>query len=91
MSDHFAADVHKGELFMAHRTLKSGYQHFSERINRFPQGAPPTESLFKILKVLMSEKEAELMSKLPIKPFTLETASKVLKLDLKEKLYQGIN
>ncbi|AFM41170.1 dissimilatory sulfite reductase (desulfoviridin), alpha/beta subunit [Desulfosporosinus acidiphilus SJ4] len=69
---------------MAHRTLKSGYQHFSERINRFPQGAPPTESLFKILKVLMSEKEAELMSKLPIKPFTLETASKVLKLDLKE-------
>ena len=31
---------------MAHRTLKSGYHAFAERINRFPQGAPATDRLF---------------------------------------------
>ncbi|WP_407310253.1 4Fe-4S dicluster domain-containing protein [Desulfosporosinus sp. SB140] len=69
---------------MAHRTLKSGYQQLNERINRFPQGAPPTEYLFKILKVLMSEKEATILSKLPIKPFTIQTASEVLRLNPKD-------
>ncbi|WP_088226865.1 4Fe-4S dicluster domain-containing protein [Desulfosporosinus sp. FKB] len=69
---------------MAHRTLKSGYEQLSERLNRFPQGAPPTEYLFKILKVLMSEKEARIMSKLPIKPFTVQAASAALSMDLKD-------
>ncbi|MGC7871124.1 4Fe-4S dicluster domain-containing protein [Desulfosporosinus sp. SYSU MS00001] len=69
---------------MAHRTLKSGYEQLSERLNRFPQGAPPTEYFFKILKVLMSEKEARIMSKLPIKPFTVQAASEALSMDLKD-------
>ncbi|KLU64588.1 NAD(P)H-quinone oxidoreductase subunit I, chloroplastic [Desulfosporosinus acididurans] len=69
---------------MAHRTLKTGYEQLSERLNRFPQGAPPTEYLFKILKVLMSEKEARIMSKLPIKPFTVQTASEALSMNLKD-------
>lgn len=63
---------------MAHRTIKSGYRELSERLNRFPQGAPPTEYLFKILSVLMSEKEARVMSALPIKPFSVPTASAAL-------------
>lgn len=47
---------------MAHHTLKSAYDQFVARLNRFPQGAPPSETLFKILKVLFSEEEARLMA-----------------------------
>ncbi|MGV8057905.1 MAG: 4Fe-4S dicluster domain-containing protein [Smithellaceae bacterium] len=43
----------------------------------FPQGAPPTELLFKILQVLLSEKEAKLVSLLPVKPFTAEKAAAI--------------
>lgn len=42
---------------MAHHTLKSGYRDLASRLNRFPQGAPTTELLFEILKVLVSESE----------------------------------
>jgi hypothetical protein len=54
---------------MAHQTLKSGYTSLIDRLNRFPQGAPPSELLFKILKMLFSEREARLVSLMPIKPF----------------------
>lgn len=67
---------------MAHRTLKSGYSRLVERLNRFPQGGPPSELLNKILKLLFHEKEAELVSLLPIKPFTVEKASHIWKMDL---------
>jgi ferredoxin len=67
---------------MAHRTLKSSYAELADRLNRFPQGAPPSELLFSILKVLFSEKEAELVSLLPIKPFDAETASRAWKTEV---------
>ena len=67
---------------MAHHTLKTAYSELADRINRFPQGAPPSELLFKILKVLFTEKEAGLVALLPIKPFTAEKASKIWKTDL---------
>ena len=67
---------------MAHNTIKSGYSRLVDRLNRYPQGAPPSELLFKILKMLFSEKEAELVSLLPIKPFTAKKASRVWKIDL---------
>jgi len=57
---------------MAHLTHKSGYQNLVDRLNRYPQGAPPSETLFKILSVLFSEREAELVSLMPIKPFSLK-------------------
>lgn len=66
---------------MAHHTIKSGYSNLSDRLNRFPQGAPPSELLFSILRILFSEKEAELVSSLPIRPFTAEKASRIWKLD----------
>ncbi len=69
---------------MAHHTLKTSYSLLVERLNRFPQGAPPSELLNKILKILFSEKEAELVSLLPIKPFTAEKASSIWKINLKE-------
>jgi Pyruvate/2-oxoacid:ferredoxin oxidoreductase delta subunit len=62
---------------MSHITAKSAYKSLEERINRFPQGAPPSESLYKILSILFSEKEAALVAQLPIKPFTARTASRI--------------
>jgi formate hydrogenlyase subunit 6/NADH:ubiquinone oxidoreductase subunit I len=61
---------------MAHTTLKSGYARLTDRLNRFPQGAPPSKLLFSILKMLMDEREAELISLLPIKPFTARDAAR---------------
>jgi ferredoxin len=69
---------------MSHKSLKTGYTELVERLNRFPQGAPPSETLFKILKILFSEREAELVARLPIKPFTAEKASRILKMELAE-------
>jgi len=65
---------------MAHRTLKSGYDQLVERLNKFPQGAPPSQLLNRILALLMNEREASLLSLLPIKPFTAAKAAKVWKL-----------
>jgi ferredoxin len=67
---------------MSHTTLKSGYTELVERLNRFPQGAPPSDTLYKILHILFSENEAGLVSLLPIKPFTAEKASRIWKMDL---------
>lgn len=70
---------------MAHRSLKSSpYANLVDRLNRFPQGAPPSETLYSILKILFSEKEAELVSLLPIKPFSAEKAAHCWKLELAE-------
>jgi Pyruvate/2-oxoacid:ferredoxin oxidoreductase delta subunit len=66
---------------MSHIVGKSAYKSLEERINRFPQGAPPSETLYKILGLLFSEKEAALVAQLPIKPFTVKTASRVWKMD----------
>lgn len=60
---------------MGHHHLKSGYERLTDRINKFPQGAPPSELLIRILGVLMSEPEAALVSKLPIRPFYAEKAA----------------
>ncbi|OGO78278.1 MAG: (Fe-S)-binding protein [Clostridiales bacterium GWB2_37_7] len=62
---------------MSHIAAKSAYKNLEERINRFPQGAPPSESLYKILSILFSEKEAALVAQLPIKPFTAKTAGRI--------------
>jgi ferredoxin len=69
---------------MSHAALKSGYTELVERLNRFPQGAPPSETLYQILKILFSEREAGLVAQLPIKPFTAAQASRILKMDLTE-------
>ena len=68
-----------------HNTIKAAsYNSLAQRLNRFPQGAPPTELLFKILKVLFSEREAQLVSELPIKPFTDKKAAAIWKLSLSD-------
>src|ERR1035441_1850269 len=60
---------------MSHHTAKESYRKLSERLNRFPQGAPPTKLLFQILEVLFTSEEAELVSLLPIKPFNVKAAA----------------
>ena len=69
---------------MAHRTLKSSYSNLADRLNRYPQGAPPSQLLYKILAILFSEKEAGLVAQLPIKPFNAHKASQIWKLNLTE-------
>lgn len=65
---------------MSHLVAKSAYKSLEERINRFPQGAPPSETLYKILGTLFTEKEAQLVAQLPIKPFTVKQAAFIWKL-----------
>ena len=67
---------------MAHHiTVKqNSYYRLTKRINRFPQGAPPSDLLFQILKILFSEKEANLVSLLPIRPFNTKKAAKIWKM-----------
>lgn len=62
---------------MAHRTIKSDYQQLVDRLNRFPQGAPPSDVLYQILRMLFTEKEAGLVALLPIKPFTAQKAAQI--------------
>ena len=69
---------------MAHTTLKTSYSALADRLNRYPQGAPSSDLLFKILSMLFSEEEAGLVSLMPIKPFTAKKASRIWKRNLSE-------
>ena len=60
---------------MAHHTLKNGYSRLAGRINLMPQGAPEGELLHRILSVLFSEKEADRVALLPLRPFTAAAAA----------------
>lgn len=62
---------------MGHLTSKDAYKNLEERINWFTQGAPATETWYKILQVLYTEKEAKLVSLLPVRPFTVKRAARI--------------
>jgi ferredoxin len=62
---------------MAHHASRSAYNRLYDRLNRHPQGAPASETLFVILKALFSEREAELVSLLPLRPFTAQRAAAI--------------
>lgn len=62
---------------MGHLTTRDAYRNLSDRINWFTQGAPATESLYKILQVLYTEKEAKWVALLPVRPFTVKKAAKI--------------
>ena len=69
---------------MSHIAHASAYQQLVERLNRFPQGAPASELLFKILKMLFSEKDARLVSLTPIRPFTVKKIAAIWKMSEKD-------
>ncbi len=62
---------------MGHLTTRDAYKNLEERINWFTQGAPPSDTLYKILQVLYTEKEAKWAALLPVRPFTLKKAAKI--------------
>ena len=65
---------------MAHLAVKDGYHQLTDRLNRFPQGAPAADRLFQILALLFSEREAQLVSQLPVRPFTARKAAQIWKI-----------
>lgn len=69
---------------MSHLTSREGYTHLIDRINRFPLGAPPSQTLYKILSLLFTPQEAEQVSLLPITPFDVTTAASNWKISLLE-------
>ncbi|MDZ7793062.1 MAG: 4Fe-4S binding protein [Spirochaetia bacterium] len=69
---------------MEQRTIDSGYENLVDRLNRFPQGAPPSKTLYQILQLLFDEHEAQMVSLLPIKPFTAGKAAKAWRVSEKE-------
>jgi ferredoxin len=69
---------------MGHLSTRDGYRRLADRLNRFPQGAPLSERLFRILEILFSPREAELVAQLPIKPFRTATAAKAWGVPLAE-------
>jgi ferredoxin len=77
---------------MAHVTLRNSYLALSNRLNRFPQGAPPSELLFQILEVLFTKDEAALVALLPIKPFNIAAAARVWKKPVAEsrRILEGL-
>jgi ferredoxin len=66
---------------MAHVTASRPYRELAARLNRFPQGAPPSELLYRILGLLFSEREAGLVAQLPIRPFTVGRAARIWGVD----------
>ncbi len=69
---------------MSHHTAREAYEQFQERLNRFPQGAPPSETLYQILEVLVSDQEAAMLAALPIRPYTAKRAAKALHMTVPE-------
>ena len=65
---------------MAHAVTHPAYKKLTERLNRFPQGAPPSDLLYAILKMLFTEEEAGRVALLPIKPFTTGKAARIWKI-----------
>ena len=62
---------------MGHIASKDAYKNLEDRINWFTQGAPVSDTLYKILQVLYTEKEAKWVALLPVRPFTAKKAAKI--------------
>lgn len=69
---------------MGHITSKDAYKNLEERINWFTQGAPPSESLYKILQILYTESEAKWVALLPVRPFTAKKAAMIWNISERE-------
>ena len=62
---------------MGHLASRDAYKNLEDRINWFTQGAPVSDSLYKILQVLYTEKEAKWVALLPVRPFTAKKAAHI--------------
>ncbi len=55
---------------------KMGYHRLAVRLNKFPQGAPVSKTLYEILALLFSPQEADLVSRLPLRIFSAQRAAR---------------
>ena len=69
---------------MSHIVGKDAYKSLEERLNKFPQWAPPSETQYNILSMMFTEREAELVAQLPIKSFNIKTAAYIWKMSVSE-------
>ena len=67
-----------------HNIAKSSYHGLADRLNLFPQGAPPSETLFAILRYLFTEYEAGLLAQVPLRFFSARKISSIWKLSESE-------
>jgi ferredoxin len=65
---------------MAHLAGRTGYPALVRRLNKAAQGAPPSRLLNDILKILMTEEEASLVARVPLRPFTVKRAARAWKM-----------
>jgi len=65
---------------MPHIDHTTSYHRLALRLNRFPQGAPPSKQLYDILAILFTKEEARLVSMLPVRVFTAHRAARVWKM-----------
>ncbi|NHK32612.1 MAG: 4Fe-4S dicluster domain-containing protein [Asgard group archaeon] len=65
---------HKGK-----QKKSNSYLNLQQRLDKSPQGTPPSKALFEILQILFTEEEAELVSLLPINFVTANKAAKIWK------------
>ena len=72
---------HKGR-----QKKSNSYLDLQQRLDKAPQGAPPSKALFDILKILFTEEEAKLVSVLPINFVTAKKAAKIWKKTPEEAL-----
>lgn len=71
---------------MSHISAKKEYKSLVDRLNKFPQGAPESKTLYEILRVLFTEREAYLVSQLPIGAFRVKTAARIWTMTYDEAL-----
>ena len=62
---------------MAHLTTKDPYGSLVDRINRGPHAAIPMKNIHGILQLLLGEDEADLLSRVPVRPFPAEEAARL--------------
>lgn len=67
----------QGKVWMPRSTTIAVYKKLGRRLNRFPQRAPASPLLYKILAILFSPQEAQLASLLPLLPFDAAKAARV--------------
>jgi hypothetical protein len=58
---------------MGHITSRNHYENLVAKLNRFPQGAPPSETLYKLLSVLSARKKLSLSLYCPFRHLPLKS------------------
>jgi Pyruvate/2-oxoacid:ferredoxin oxidoreductase delta subunit len=74
---------------MGHLAGKQTYKKLRERMDQMPVGAPGRTTIYEILKIIFTPEEAELASKMPLAPQSLDKIARNLKMspdELKPKL-----